>query len=329
MKSIRVVALLLLAGATCFSAQAGNKKDKKNKKAQTEAVAPVVLRSSADSLSYAAGYSATRGLLPYLQSRLNVDTAYLDDFVRGYQEAVAKSKDPRFAAYSAGLTIAAQSQSQIFPGEGKELAGTPDSLRAEPFHAGFVAGVKSDTTVYTADRAASLFQDKVKAVSEARNAAYKTENEQWLAKNAIQPGVNVLPSGLQYKVIKQGTGVKPTADQTVEVVYEGKTIDGNVFDATERHGGSKTDSFRCDQVIKGWTEALTNMPVGSKWEIFIPQNLAYGERQAGQIKPYSTLIFTVELVGIEQPKAEQTATKPSTSDKNTKGSKANTARRRR
>ena len=107
-------------------------------------------------------------------------------------------------------------------------------------------------------------------------------------------------------MLKAGNGAKPTADQTVEVKYEGKTIDGKVFDTTEKHGGKATDSFRCDQVIKGWTEALTNMPVGSKWEVYIPQNLAYGEREAGQIKPYSTLIFTIELVNIEQPKANDT-----------------------
>lgn len=127
-----------------------------------------------------------------------------------------------------------------------------------------------------------------------------------------------MPDGLQYKVLKAGNGPKPTADQTVEVKYEGKTIDGNVFDATEKHGGKGTDSFRCDQVIKGWTEALTQMPVGSKWEVYIPQNLAYGEREAGQIKPYSTLIFTIELVGIEQPKANDTkanSTKKSTTAK--------------
>ncbi len=85
-------------------------------------------------------------------------------------------------------------------------------------------------------------------------------------------------------------------------------IDGTVFDATSRHHGQKSDKFRCNEVIKGWTEALTSMPVGSKWEIYIPQELGYGQHQAGQIKPYSTLIFTVELKGIEKP----VETKPAT-----------------
>ena len=101
----------------------------------------------------------------------------------------------------------------------------------------------------------------------------------------------------------------PKATDQVKVVYEGKTIDGKVFDATSRHGDVQFDTFRCDQVIKGWTEALTNMKVGSKWEVFIPQDLAYGASEAGQIKPYSTLIFTVELVGISDPVAAAPASK--------------------
>ena len=139
----------------------------------------------------------------------------------------------------------------------------------------------------------------------------------------------MLPSGLQYKVLKSGTGAVPTKEQTVDVVYEGKTIDGNVFDATSRHNGAKFDSFRCDQVIKGWTEALTMMPVGSKWEIFIPQELAYGERQAGNIKPYSTLIFTVELVGIQAAKVDEAAAKAADGAKKPAATKAPAKRKTR
>lgn len=118
-------------------------------------------------------------------------------------------------------------------------------------------------------------------------------------------------------MLKDGSGPKPKATDEVEVIYEGKTINGKVFDATKNHGGRKTDSFRCDQVIKGWTEALTNMNVGSKWEIYIPQELAYGSREAGEIKPYSTLIFTVELVSIKTPEAKPaTEAKTATDSKN-------------
>lgn len=260
----------------------------------------VHLTSSADSLSYAAGYTATMGLLGYLQNQLHVDTTYLADFARGYREMLAKADDPAYVAYITGTQIAGQAKNQIFPGMSKGFQGTADSLRATAFHEGFLAGVNEDTTIYNDETARKLYEVKSKEAHEAKNRAYKIQNEEWLKTNATKPGVNVMPSGLQYKVLKTGSGPKPTADQTVEVIYEGKTIDGTVFDATSRHQGRKTDSFRCNQVIKGWTEALTNMNVGSKWEIYIPRELGYGEREAGQIKPYSTLIFTVELVGIEK-----------------------------
>ena len=106
-----------------------------------------------------------------------------------------------------------------------------------------------------------------------------------------------LPSGLQYKVLTQGTGAVPTTSDKVQVHYEGRLIDGTVFDASRNHGDEPAE-FRPTDVIKGWTEALTMMPVGSKWQVYIPFELAYGSRDAGQIKPYSALIFDIELVGI-------------------------------
>ncbi len=317
MKKVVLFALLFVAGASFSTAVAGKKKTKKNAEADSVAVkiAPVKLVSSSDTVSYAAGYAATQGLLAYLQHQMHVDTAYMAEFVRGYREAVTKAKDPAFIAYNAGASIAGQAGSQILTGMSRNLEGSSDSITAALFHEGFLAGVQGDTTYFKTESAGELVQARVKAAQEAKNAAYKAENVAWLADNAKKPGVNVLPSGLQYKVLATGTGAKPEKNQTVEVIYEGKTIDGNVFDATARHNGAKTDKFRCDQVIKGWTEALTSMNVGSKWEIYIPQELAYGERQAGQIKPYSTLIFTVELVGIEQEAkaaAETTAAKKTT-----------------
>ncbi len=328
MKKILLTAVVIMAGAVLTSAHADGKKDKKKKQATTEAVKPVVLASPADSLSYAAGYAATQGLMAYLQQQLHVDTAYMSEFVRGYHESISKAKDPAYAAYVAGTQIAEQARSRILPGMGQELSGTPDSLRAELFHEGFLAGVQGNTSIYNEQAARKLFDEKVKTIKEAKDAAQKAENEAWLKSNATKPGVVVLPSGLQYKVLTAGNGPKPTADQTVDVIYEGKTIDGNIFDATSRHGGKKTDSFRCNQVIKGWTEALTSMPVGSKWEIYIPQELAYGERQAGQIKPFSTLIFTVELVGIQPSEAPVAADAKAKASKPTAAKPAAKARRK-
>lgn len=308
-----LMAVAVWAGTT---ATAGNKKNKKTVPMATVQV-PVRLVTPSDSVSYAAGYTATRGLLPYLQQRMNVDTAYLADFVRGFREAIDKAKDPAYVAYQAGSTIASQASESIFPGMGRNLKDTKDSLQAKLFYEGFIAGVKGDTSLYKAETAAKCFETKSEAARNAKNAAWKAENEKWLADNATKPGVVTLPNGLQYKVITAGNGPKPTANQTVEVKYEGKTIDGKVFDATAKHGGKGTDSFRCNQVIKGWTEALTNMPVGSKWEVYIPQELAYGAREAGQIKPYSTLVFTIELVGIQPEKADSTKEAPKTANSKT------------
>ena len=324
-----VIMLFLVAYATTVMA---GKKDKKDKKVNATPVAtaqPVKLATPSDTTSFAAGYTATQGLLPFLIQRMHVDTAYMADFVRGYEESLSKVKDPAYIAYMAGSSIAQQATDQILPNMSRDLEGTDDSISAAPFHAGFLAGVKQDTTLFKADKARELFEKRSTAARDERNRVYKKENEEWLANNASKPGVVTLPSGLQYKVLKEGNGAKPKATDKVDVIYEGKTINGKVFDATANHGGKKTDSFRCDQVIKGWTEALTNMPVGSKWEIYIPQNLAYGERQAGQIKPYSTLIFTVELVNIE-PEAKPSVkaadnVKAATSTK-TKAKKANKAK---
>ena len=314
MKKILLFAVLFLAVSVSSFAAGGKKKDNKKKTNGTEQ--PVKLLTSSDSTSYAAGYAATEGLIQYLAQRMNVDTAHMADFIRGFREATSKVKDPAYKAYVAGSTIASQATEQILPNMSRDLVGTDDSIAAAPFYEGFIAGVKQDTAVFKMANARDRFQTKSTQARETRNRIFKKENEEWLASNKTKTGVVTLPSGLQYKVLTEGNGPKPKATDEVEVIYEGKTIDGKVFDATKNHGGRKTDSFRCDQVIKGWTEALTSMNVGSKWEIYIPQDLAYGSREAGEIKPYSTLIFTVELVGIKTPEA-----KPATDAKTTTDSK--------
>ena len=136
---------------------------------------------------------------------------------------------------------------------------------------------------------------------EEKYADYKAENEKFLAENKTKDGVKTTASGLQYKVITEGKGEIPADTCKVKVNYKGTLIDGTEFDSSYKRNEPST--FRANQVIKGWTEALTMMPVGSKWELYIPQELAYGARESGnQIKPFSTLIFEVELVGIEKDK---------------------------
>jgi FKBP-type peptidyl-prolyl cis-trans isomerase FklB len=135
------------------------------------------------------------------------------------------------------------------------------------------------------------------------NNKVKTEKltkagREFLAQNAKKPGVKTTASGLQYEVLKQGDGAVPQKTDKVKVNYEGKLIDGTVFDSSYQRGEAAV--FGLNQVIKGWTEGLAMMSVGSKWRLYIPQELGYGERQAGKIPPYSTLIFDVELLGIEK-----------------------------
>ena len=124
----------------------------------------------------------------------------------------------------------------------------------------------------------------------------KKAGEAFLAAYKKQPGVKSLPGGVLYKVIKEGSGEMPKDTSTVKVNYEGKTIDGVVFDSSYKN--KKPVTLRANQVIQGWTTALTHMPAGSVWEVVIPQNLAYGDREQDPIKPFSTLIFKIELIGV-------------------------------
>ena len=288
-----MTALVLVASASLFTAGAANKKDKNKGK---KAVAPVELKTSADSLSYAAGVNATRGLINFVQQSYQVDTAYMENFIRGYKDALAMGINPQTTAYSAGMEIAKLVEKRVFPGTKEELKGANDSISHALFQEGFMAALANDTTFFTTKKAEDFQKE-----------ALAGAGERFLAENAKKEGVKVLPSGLQYKVITEGHGEVPKASDEVEVIYEGRLIDGTVFDSTKKHG-QKTDKFKAGNLIKGWTEALTTMPVGSKWQIYIPQELAYGERQAGQIPPYSTLVFDLELVSIVKPEPKVEAT---------------------
>ena len=139
--------------------------------------------------------------------------------------------------------------------------------------------------------------DKLQALKHQKAAANLKAGQDFLAANQQKPGVVTLPSGLQYEVLTMGTGPKPQATDTVTCHYQGTLIDGKVFDSSMQRGQAAT--FPLQKVIKGWTEGLQLMPVGSKWRFFIPPQLAYGDRQVGShIGPNSTLVFEVELLGI-------------------------------
>ncbi len=300
MKKTLFMVLVILA-STSLVANAGKKDKKKKNKADTElavAQTPLSLLTSRDSTSYAAGYTATRGLMMYLQKSFGLDTMFMADFEKGFYDAIANGSDPKYVAYNAGVQISAQVQKQILPQNKMNFAETPDSIDADMFYRGFVDGAKADTVAFNDKTALEYVKARQAADDKIKNAAYIAENTKWLEDNKMKEGVVTLPSGLQYKVITQGKGKVATKSDNVTVKYEGKMIDGTVFDSSYKRNPDTT-TFRPDQVIKGWTEALCLMPEGSKWELYIPENLAYGERQAGKIKPYSTLIFTVEVVSVE------------------------------
>ena len=155
--------------------------------------------------------------------------------------------------------------------------------------------------------AAQEIQKRQAAQQAAKGEAAQKEGEAFLAANKSKEGVVTLPSGLQYKILKAGTGEKPTLDDTVVCNYKGTLINGTEFDASEKHGGPLT--FPVKGVIAGWTEALQLMPVGSKWQLFVPSNLAYGAQGPGDIGPNATLIFEVELVSIQKAAAPTAGSK--------------------
>lgn len=300
MKKTFVIALAaLVAGAFFAPVEAAKKKKKETKQPGQEMMAPVQLATSSDSLSYVAGMMMTNGLFDYLRQQLKVDTAYMADFVRGFNETARVSDDPHEMALRAGRQIAEQVRNNMLPRMKQDFSDTPDSIVEAALFRGFADALMHDTTVFKVDAADQLFKQKHQENQAARAARLSQAGRDFLAQNGTKEGVITTASGLQYKILVKGEGDIPQPTDKVKVHYEGRLIDGTVFDASSKHGNEPA-SFRADQVIRGWTEALTMMPVGSKWQLYIPQELGYGERQVGQIPAYATLIFDVELVDIEK-----------------------------
>ena len=263
------------------------------------------LKTDIDSLSYSIGMAQTQGLKGYLTGRLDVDTAYMAEFIKGLNEGANKTSK-KDIAYMAGLQIGQQISNQMMKGINQELfAGdSTKTISKDNFMAGFIAGTLEKGGVMTMEAAQEYTRTAMETIKakamEEKYADNKAAGEKFLAENKTKEGVKTTESGLQYKVITEGKGEIPADTCKVKVNYKGTLIDGTEFDSSYKRNEPAT--FRANQVIKGWTEALTMMPVGSKWELYIPQELAYGSRESGQIKPFSTLIFEVELVGIEKDK---------------------------
>ena len=265
------------------------------------------LKSDVDTVSYAIGMAQTQGLKDYLVGRLGVDTTYMDEFIKGLNEGANAGDDKKKAAYYAGIQIGQQISNQMVKGINHELFGedSTKTISLKNFMAGFIAGTVGKGGLMTVDSAQQVAQEMMRTIKaknmEKEFGPNKKAGEDFLAKNAKAEGVKVLEGGVQYKVLKEGNGALPKDTSRVRVHYEGKTLDGKVFDSSYKRG--EPADFRANQVIKGWTEALTHMPAGSIWEVYIPQELAYGERQQGaDIKPFSMLIFKIELLEVDPKK---------------------------
>ncbi len=259
------------------------------------------LKTDIDTMSYALGLSQTQGLRDYIVMRLGVDTAYIDEFIRGLNDGVNAGDDKKKTAYYAGIQIGQQVGGMMIKGINHEVFGedSTKTISMKNYMAAFITGVKGEEGLMTLDQAAYTAQrlmQEIKAKSmEEQYGDNKKAGEKFLAENKKKAGVVTLPSGVQYKVIKEGKGEMPKDTSLVEVNYEGRTLEGKVFDSSYKR--KESAKMRANQVIKGWTEALTHMPEGSVWEVYIPQELAYGPRQQGaDIKPFSVLIFKIELI---------------------------------
>lgn len=258
--------------------------------------------NNVDSLSYAIGMAGTEGLEQYFMQQ-GIDSAHVADFVKGFNEGASK-QGPKDIAYVLGLQVGLTVGNQWVEGYNRQIFGNDStmSLNRDNLLAGFVDGVVGREKVMTKMEAAAYRRTEMEAAREKAVAVQFADNkaagEKFLAENKTKEGVQITASGLQYKIIKKGNGAVPADTSRVEVNYRGTLIDGTEFDSSYKR--KKPATFLANRVIKGWTEALTMMPVGSKWELYIPYELAYGSRQSGKIKPFSALIFEVELLGIKE-----------------------------
>lgn len=262
------------------------------------------LKTDVDSLSYSIGLAQTQGLKAYLANTVGVDTTDMAEFIKGLNEGANAGDDKKKMAYFAGVQIGQQISQQMLKGINYELYGedSTQTISLKNFMAGFVSGVNGKSDIMTVEQAQEIATRKMESIKkeqmEKKYGDNKKKSEEYMANIAKKAGVKALANGVYYEVITEGKGAIPADTSRVKVKYEGKLIDGTVFDKTE------TDpiTFACNAVIPGWTEALTHMPVGSKWIVYIPQDQAYGAREAGNIKPFSALTFTIELIDIEAAK---------------------------
>ena len=257
-------------------------------------------KDDVDSMVYNLGVAQSGGLKQYMSMQLGVDSTYLDEFIKGMKEGAVNESDPKKEAYMKGREVGKQVQ-QMAKGLGQEIYGddSTKTINVKVLLSGFIEGLNGTATL-TPEEAYNKFQEQLEPMRNAnlekQFAANKSAGEKYLADNKKKEGVKTTKSGIQYKVLVEGNGALPTDTTKVQVNYEGKLIDGTVFDSSYERNQPFTVDMAQPRVIKGWVEVLKMMPAGSKWEVTIPQELAYGAENMGTIKPFSTLIFTIEVL---------------------------------
>lgn len=262
------------------------------------------MKSDIDSLSYAIGMTQTQGMKEYLSSRVGVDTTYINEFVKGLNEAAQAVDDKKKNAYYTGISFGLQIGQNMYKGLNHEIFGedSTQTVSMKNLIAGVASGITGENSCMTMEEAQEYARANMQVIKDRQMEKTYGDNkkagEEYMAKIAKKEGIKALANGVYYEVITEGNGATPADTNRVKVNYEGKLIDGTVFDSSYER--KQPTTFRCNQVIPGWTEALTHMPVGSKWKVYIPQDQAYAGREAGLIKPFSALVFEIELLDIEK-----------------------------
>ena len=262
------------------------------------------LSNEQDTLAYAFGVTRGDNLKEYLVRNLDMDTTYMVEFIKGLSQGMNADDDKKKEAYLIGMNMGMQVKNELVKGLNYELFGddTTRTVSINNMLAGLVSGTMKKDQILSSQEAHDTFNrllQKIKKDEMANNyAEWKKENEDFLAGVATRDSVKKLADGLYYEVIEEGTGVVPVDTDRVVVNYMGQLIDSTEVDNSYKRNAPLT--FRVNEVIPGWTEALVHMPVGSKWRLYVGQQYAYGEREVDDaIKPFSTLVFTLELLGIE------------------------------
>ncbi len=259
----------------------------------------VSVKNAEDSLAYNFGVANSQGLKMAAMQQ-GVDTAYMAEFLAGIKEGATEDKvNPAQTARMKGAELGRNLKRYV--GIFSDFVYEDDSTKSVNI-AVVIKGIMDgyagpDSVAAAAQMALNSTVDAINtAKTEKKYGANREAGEVFLADNAKKEGVVTTASGLQYKVLTEGKGALPTDESVLKIKYEGRLLDGTVFDSNLDSDKAFEVNMKNPSVIQGWVEVLKLMPAGSKWEVYIPQELAYGERNAGKIEPFSTLIFTIEVL---------------------------------